>query len=225
MASRYNLLEYDSDEERENFPDIPESNLVSATLFIAGILERANIPYALMGGFAVKLMGGTRDTRDVDIVFEAPRKMRDLWNIVECEPRLVIPNTKLLSNIMKVFVLTGPGYDSCPDAIKVEVDLIENGFPSSPRDLRVNRDQLTIPTPSGQRPIYVISLLYLLRGKMTAFMSRSTPQDMSDIIHLINTRGDEIKTFIHRLDPETITSFLTGVDSESRAEFTSFFGR
>ena len=41
--------------------------------------------------------------------------------------RLKIPNTKTIANIMRVFVKTGPGFDTCKDRIDVEVDLIENG--------------------------------------------------------------------------------------------------
>lgn len=91
MASQYSLLEYDSDEEQERYPSIPLSNLSSAAFFITGLLERAGIPYGLMGGLAVRFMGGSRATRDVDIAFQAPRKMRDLWRIVEPEPRYANP--------------------------------------------------------------------------------------------------------------------------------------
>ncbi|KAK2790934.1 hypothetical protein FQN52_005379 [Onygenales sp. PD_12] len=111
-------------------------NLVSAAFFIAGLLDRHGIIYGLMGGFAVKLMGDTRNTRDVDIAFQAPGGMRDLWRVVEPEPCLVIPNTKLLSNMMKLFVLTGPGYDNSPTAPRVEVDLIENGIDPSAHNHR-----------------------------------------------------------------------------------------
>jgi hypothetical protein len=85
MASRYNLVEYDSDEDRETYPVVPLANLLSAAVFMATLFDRAGIPYAVMGGFAVKLMGGTRDTRDVDIAFQG--KMGDLWKVVENEPR------------------------------------------------------------------------------------------------------------------------------------------
>ncbi|RAK94919.1 uncharacterized protein BO80DRAFT_370061 [Aspergillus ibericus CBS 121593] len=127
MASTYDLVNYDSDEEREKYPDIPPSNLASAAFFMAGLLDRAGIPYGLMGGLAVAYMGSTRATRDVDMAFQAPGKMREMWRLVEAEPRLIIPNTRLLSNIMKVFVRTGPGYDNCQQAIPIEVDLIESG--------------------------------------------------------------------------------------------------
>lgn len=90
MASQYSLLDYDSDEDREQNPEIPVSHLASAAFFIADLLDRHGITYALMGGFAVKLMGGTRNTRDVDIAFQAPGKMRDLCRVVEVEPRYAL---------------------------------------------------------------------------------------------------------------------------------------
>lgn len=46
-------------------------------------------------------------TRDVDIAFQTPGKL------VEGERRLVVPDTRLICNIMKVFVWTGPGWDGC----------------------------------------------------------------------------------------------------------------
>ncbi|GLA27287.1 hypothetical protein AnigIFM63326_004482 [Aspergillus niger] len=127
MASTYDLVNYDSDEERERHPIVPFPNLASAAFFMAGLLEQAGITYGLMGGLAVAFLGSNRATRDVDMAFQAPGKMRDIWRIVEAEPRLIIPNTKLVSNILKVFVRTGPNFDGCVNALHVEVDLIESG--------------------------------------------------------------------------------------------------
>lgn len=100
MASQYDLLEYDSDEERDRFPEVPLANLASAAVFIAGLLEQAGIPYGLMGGLAVGLMGSNRTTRDVDIAFQAPGKMNDLWKIVEPEPRYVS------QSIREIYIIT-----------------------------------------------------------------------------------------------------------------------
>ncbi|PWY90418.1 hypothetical protein BO94DRAFT_623200 [Aspergillus sclerotioniger CBS 115572] len=193
MATHYNLIDYDSDAEKEKHPLIPLSNLISAALFIAHLLEKANIPYGLMGGLAVSLLGSNRTTRDVDIAFQAPGKMRDLWGLVEREARLIIPNTKLLSNIMKVFVHTGPGYDDCGYAVQVEVDLIESGYQGSPRDIFANRRLLTVNTRTGVKTIYGIELFYLLRGKMAAFASRASPHDLHDVQHLLSTYGEEVR--------------------------------
>ncbi len=87
MADTYDLVEYDSDEERHLRPSIAGSNLVSATVFITDLLERNGIQYAVMGGFACQLLKSPRLTRDIDIAFQGPKKMLSLWNVVEKESR------------------------------------------------------------------------------------------------------------------------------------------
>ena len=87
MADIYGFEDYDSDEERERNPHIPRSNLLSAAIFIADLLQRNEIQYAVMGGFACLLLGSPRQTRDLDIAFQAPNKMRSVWNAVEKESR------------------------------------------------------------------------------------------------------------------------------------------
>ena len=42
-------------------------------------------------------------------------------------------HTRLITNIMKVFVHTGTGFDNCQAAIPVEIDLIESGMTTSIR--------------------------------------------------------------------------------------------
>ncbi|WEW56322.1 hypothetical protein PRK78_001765 [Emydomyces testavorans] len=224
MASKYDLLEYDSDEEKQKYPVVPRENLTSAALFMAGLLDRAGILYGVMGGFAIVLMGGNRETRDIDIAFQAPGKMRDLWAVVETESRLVIPNTKLLSNIMKVFVLTGHGHDTCATAMPIEVDLIENGYQNSPRDLSTNRVQLLVQLDSEMKPIYVIGCLYLLKGKLSAYFARRGHRDRSDIMHLVDTFPDEIQGFASELDPEAVAFFLDSMPAGSRKTVSSLFG-
>ena len=140
MASHYNILDYNPSEYKKT---LPISNLASAAFFIANILSRAGIPYGLFGGFAVQLMGGNRETRNVDIAFEAPGGIHQLWRVLEVETRydlfgswmiatnilcrLIIPNTKYFRNTVKVFVRTGPGFDKCQSALLIEVNLIQNG--------------------------------------------------------------------------------------------------
>lgn len=150
---------------------------------------------------------------------------------------LIIPDTRLLSNIMKVFVRTGPGFDNCPTVIPVEVDLIESGmnpmaptfscntllwfaticsnyqrttgFQNSPWDLSINRRQIIVSNSSGQRHIYAIEIFYLLRGKMTAFLARRGNRDFTDIEHLVMTYPNEIRAFANQLDPEAVSFLLT----------------
>ncbi|KAJ9300689.1 hypothetical protein DTO271G3_1853 [Paecilomyces variotii] len=224
MASRYSLVDYDSDEEVQKYPRIPISNLTSAAFFVAGILEQAGIQYGIMGGMAVKLMGGMRDTRDVDIAFDAPGKMRDLWRVLEVQTRLIIPKERLISNIMRIFVRTGPGYDNCSRGIPVEVDLIECGYQNSPRDLGNHRTELQLTVDSAPRSIYVIDILYLLRGKMAAFMSRGSDNDRDDITYLLRAYPEAVQGIKDKLDPIAVDCFLESVSSENREYWTRFFG-
>lgn len=161
---------------------------------------------------------------------------------------LIIPDTRLLSNIMKVFVRTGPGFDNCQTAIPVKVDLIESGtdsmfptfshntltwfvticsnyqrtigFQNSPWELSINRRQITVSTSSGQQHIHAIEMFYLLRGKLTAFLARRGNQDFTDIEHLVMTYPNEIRAFANRLDPEALNFLLT-----YRPRWGPIFGR
>ncbi|GKZ35377.1 hypothetical protein AbraIFM66950_006005 [Aspergillus brasiliensis] len=225
MASTYDLVNYDSDEEREKNPIVPFANLASAAFFMAGLLHAAGIPYGLMGGLAVAFLGSNRATRDVDMAFQAPGKMRDIWRVVEAQPRLIVPNTRLVSNILKVFVRTGPDYDDCVNALPVEVDLIESGFQNSPRELLANRKQISINTRTGVLLIYIIAPIFLMRGKMAAFAGRRRLADMEDIQHLVRIYGSEIRAAVDRLDPEDVTSFLEIVPPATLARWQTFFGR
>lgn len=83
MASRYNIVDYDSDDELELGPHI--ENLVSAAEFVVQLLERESIDYALMGAFALKCCGSARDTHNVDIVVDT--SMKRIWQTIEPESR------------------------------------------------------------------------------------------------------------------------------------------
>ena len=62
---------------------------------------------------------------------------------------LVIPSTKLASDIMKVFVKTGPGQDSCSHSHSIEVKLIESGMrPDPPPRHTIKRNNSLFPSPS-----------------------------------------------------------------------------
>ena len=74
----------DSDDEAEN-PIPPVENLMSATDLITGLLEQHEIQYAVMGGFAVNLLQGQRETRDIDVCFNGGFK--HLRSILEQQSR------------------------------------------------------------------------------------------------------------------------------------------
>jgi hypothetical protein len=98
MASKYSLINYDSDEDRAQNPNAPpRENLLSACLFVFDILQRSNINHAVMGGFGLNLRGSPRPTRDVDVAVEA--RMAQLWPVVEPQSRFhYYPSCKFAHN-------------------------------------------------------------------------------------------------------------------------------
>ena len=84
-AELYNLEDLpDSDDEAENSIS-PVENLMSATDLITGLLEKHEIQYAVMGGFAVNLLQGQRETRVIDVCFSGGFKY--LRSILEQQSR------------------------------------------------------------------------------------------------------------------------------------------
>ncbi|KAL3474166.1 hypothetical protein BJX99DRAFT_260593 [Aspergillus californicus] len=190
---------------------------------MAGVLDAAGITYGLMGGLAVRYLGGDRATRHVDIAFQAPGSMKQLREAVEVEPRFIVPSTKKVSGIMRIFVHIGPGYDDCDESILVEVDLVQS-LRGSPRELAGNLMSLTVHTRSGPRQINGVSLIYLLRGKMAAFSGREKGQDLDDVRSLITGYSQETRVGIGRLNPMDVEVFLEKVPPQSQARWRTFFG-
>ena len=76
----------DVDAVPEDEPQGPsQANLFAAASFVAGLLTVHNIPYAVMGGFAMLCRGSRRTTLDVDVAVNASMKM--LW-------AMVVPQTR-----------------------------------------------------------------------------------------------------------------------------------
>ncbi|KAK3172085.1 hypothetical protein OEA41_004170 [Lepraria neglecta] len=212
----------DSDDEDEN-PIPPVENLISATDLITGLLEQNEIQYAVMGGFAVNLLQGQRETRDVDICFSGGFK--NLRSILEQQSRLVIPSTKLASGVLKVFVKTGPGQDRCKESHKIEVGLIESGVLGSPKDLAEHQRPVTIGTGAGQkRTIKTLDILYLLRSKMGAFRQRESQSDRTDILHILGTYEGEARASRGKLDREAVEFFVDSIPEEDRSFFKTLLG-
>lgn len=84
MAETYDIKDYDSD----NDDSVPgNENLLSATEFVTDLFEKNGIVYAVMGGFCVSLLGGTRETRVVDVCFQAKHGFREIWGVIEGQER------------------------------------------------------------------------------------------------------------------------------------------
>ena len=86
MAEKYDLLTYDTEEERIIDPvGPPPKNLIAAAEFLDAILLNAGIPYAIMGGFALFLRASNRPTQDIDVVVDS--SPRAIWNVIETQER------------------------------------------------------------------------------------------------------------------------------------------
>jgi hypothetical protein len=56
--------------------------------------------------------------------------------------RLVIPQSRLVADVMKIFVKTGPGYDHCRDNKLIEVEMISPGMYHHTEEYRANTDAI-----------------------------------------------------------------------------------
>lgn len=61
------------------------SQLLAAADLVSQVFQANDIPYALMGGLALKLRGSTRDTQDVDVAVECT--MQRLIEVLSTQSR------------------------------------------------------------------------------------------------------------------------------------------
>lgn len=104
------------------------------------------------------------------------------------------------------------------------IHLTISGYQNSPRDLGNHRTELQLTVDSEPRSIYVIDILYLMRGKMAAFMSRRSDNDRDDITYLLRAYPEAIQGIKDKLDPIAVDCFLESVSAENRGYWTRFFG-
>ncbi|KAE9373016.1 hypothetical protein N431DRAFT_406266 [Stipitochalara longipes BDJ] len=224
MASRYSLVDYDSDEERARHPNgPPPENLLSACMFMVHLLDTARLNYAVMGGFGLVIRGSPRPTNDVDIAVEA--RMANLWQLVEPQARLIIPNTRNIEGIMRIFVRTGPGHDQCHTQVNIEVDLVLCGALGTPSSLVGHRQTLTVTSRTGPIQVAGLELYYAMRGKLRVAASRAAQRDVSDVRWIIDTFPAQVQAFRARLDPTECDQFLEHFTGAQKARMAQVLGR
>ncbi|KAI9837596.1 MAG: hypothetical protein M1819_007247 [Sarea resinae] len=194
MADVYNLVDYDSEEERERDPQgPPRANLFAAAIYLKTLWDANNIAFAALGGFAMMCRGSERQTRDIDLVVQT--NMATLWALITPQPRLIIPNTRLLDGVIK----------------RIEVDLMTPGFKGTPMQVSQNRDNLSVHI-SGQGLIFpCLSILYMMQTKLNACAERGAPRDFEDVQHLLVTYPGEIAGIRNRLNPIMVDGFLESI--------------
>lgn len=88
MAMKYDYLALETDEDRHATSyEVSPINQLAAASFVASLFTSHSIPFAFIGGFAMRLRGSPRFTEDIDVCVQTT--MLQLWKITEPEQRYV----------------------------------------------------------------------------------------------------------------------------------------
>ncbi|KAI5362151.1 Putative Nucleotidyltransferase superfamily [Septoria linicola] len=188
----------------------PLENQVSAARYIGDRIKQASGTYALMGGFALLLLGSQRSTRDVDMVTDL--RMKQIWSLIEGDSWLIIPKSKKVADVLKIFVNTGPGFDDCKLSKAVEVDIALPGVKGTPAS--IGRATATVKGLSS------LDVTHILRGKLSHYASREFDRDFEDIVFLLRNYQDQIKEGRRSLRGEDVELFLNSEDLSETARAT-----
>jgi hypothetical protein len=160
-------------------------------------LEKANIPYALMGGMAVNLHGYRRTTNDVDILLTAEGlaefQKRFVPKHYDVTPRRPRRFTDRKSKVLIDFLVTGlyPG----------------NGQPGP----------IVFPDPATVRTTIegwqVINLVVLIELKLAA----RRHQDFADVVSLIRAHQLD-ESFLNRLHASVQRDYIECLEEKRREE-------
>ncbi|KAF2818210.1 hypothetical protein CC86DRAFT_169784 [Ophiobolus disseminans] len=161
------------------------THLLLAANHLAQVCESAGISHAFLGGWTVRLRGGTRETQDVDITVATTMELFKKATLQM--PRICFPQTHGQTAV-NLFVHTGKswdqGYKDLPD-LAVQVDVIISGQLNSPTEINDNTSEV-VTLPNGIKAV-VVNTFYLLRGKFHAFNTRgdTNTNDYQDLVFLI----------------------------------------
>ncbi|RMD41138.1 hypothetical protein DV735_g4013, partial [Chaetothyriales sp. CBS 134920] len=185
-AKIYSFIDFDPDEHEENHGSPPMNNVYAAAIHISKLIRNAGFAYALLGGTAICARGAARETKDVDVGTNA--KMRDLWRILD-DSRIILPDTKLLSDMIRLFVYTGPDYGDnfINENAEIQVDIMLAGGNSVPRRIEDCIQKLTVRVGSLSVELASLDSFTLLRSKLSTFSARQARRDFIDCCFLLDT--------------------------------------
>ncbi|KAK4098372.1 hypothetical protein N658DRAFT_221306 [Parathielavia hyrcaniae] len=135
--------------EQQNEKHVTQKHLIYALDHVVQVLNKARLPYGVMGGMSMIFLGYRgRTTSDVDVAVQV--KAKDLLAAFATDKRVYIPRASAVSGsgVARMFVLTGPSYgqtEAIPP-LAVEVDLLLNG-------------ECQVPYLPGRHKIGVFSVL------------------------------------------------------------------
>nr|POF17011.1 hypothetical protein CFP56_57827 [Quercus suber] len=207
----YSLLSLDEDVDEDRNASTryaPLTNMLSAAHFVAALLvaqqdfsrndHSINQPaapslcYAILGGFSMQLRGGRRSTRDIDFVTNI--KMRGVWAAITGEDRCIIPDSRLIEGVLKIFVKTGGIWDACAEEHVIEVDIKQAGFRSSPRKLD-EHTEVVGPIDFLGKSLYfnLLDIASMMRIKIECCLSRAEPRDFEDVRYMITSYALQVR--------------------------------
>ncbi|ERF74179.1 hypothetical protein EPUS_03369 [Endocarpon pusillum Z07020] len=220
MATEYNMADYESDEDGEEFINLPpEQNLSSTALFLQSLLASHNIPHAITGGFSLRLRGSDRKARQIDFAVQPSGGMRQLKEVLRPCPRVRYPN--ICEGIMKIFVETGPGFDECAEYRRIEVDLKAPGIAGSPLDLSKSRVEITAKMHDGRNEKFtLLDLSHALNGKLKVLYERRYERDFEDVAWFFANYPQEIRKFSGDLDQYGLGVFFDSLGVDERTSWS-----
>ncbi|CAD6569951.1 MAG: hypothetical protein ASARMPRED_003329 [Alectoria sarmentosa] len=143
----------------------------------------------------------------------------------------MIPSKRIHGGVIRIFVKTGPGHDSCKDVFEVEVDIVvaDKGYSGprgSPMNIESGRETLQFPEPATRKMITfeVLDLRWLMKTKMSACSDRIALKDYTDLEYLVTTYTDQVRSFIHELDHEQVDHWLDGLDEAVQKDMRAKLG-
>ncbi|KAF1961480.1 hypothetical protein CC80DRAFT_532095 [Byssothecium circinans] len=186
MASKYSLIDYNSEEERKTDPEGPPMvNLFAAANHLNRLFSANGI-------------------------------------------RLVIPNTKLLDGVFKVFVRTGPSYQDvgCSKDVAVEADLVIPDAKGTLVSLAHHISTLQVTVGGQSQNLYGLDILYMMRTKLRHCTTRTMERDLEDIKFLLDNFAGDVAAVRSQLDDGDIEyllarDYITSLGSQWVARYRS----
>ncbi|KAF9450971.1 hypothetical protein P691DRAFT_757667 [Macrolepiota fuliginosa MF-IS2] len=161
---------------------------------IASALADEDIPFAVVGGYAIIAYGADRGRMTQDIDFFVNGRPRDLIKVLRRHPGVMIMEESCRANYFRVYYLL-PSSNGSLRYVGIDFTLI----PSSALDLREYQGY----TDDRTR---VLTLNALVEAKLEAFYVSGAAKDRNDIFNLVSKYGTHIKS--KRQNQERVNFFL-----------------
>ncbi|SMQ47808.1 unnamed protein product [Zymoseptoria tritici ST99CH_3D7] len=144
-------------------------------------------------------------------IFATPFKMKGVWEAVTGEERIVIPDSRLVEGVLKVFVKTGRPWDECTEQHRIELDIKQAGFRNSPRRLEGNVDRVGPFDVLGEPVEFnVLGIPSMMRIKVECCLTREEQRDFDDVRFMLRQYSGQVYQAIDEgiVDPEELSEVL-----------------